>query len=154
MNHVATAPQNIAYLTLFFGGRMIAHIHVNWLAPVKIRRTLIGGSRKMIVYDDLEPSEKVKVYDRGIIVNNETDSVYAMLVGYRTGDMWAPQLDLTEALRTEAQHFVHCIENGCTPITDGEAGLRTVRILEAATESMANRGRPVALVEAPAGAVA
>jgi predicted dehydrogenase len=124
---------------------LIAHIHVNWLAPVKVRRTLIGGSQKMIVYDDLEPSEKVKVYDKGITVNNSAESVYQMLIGYRTGDMWAPQLDMTEALRIEALHFIRCIEEGERPITDGEAGLRVVRILEAATRSMAGRGRLVEL---------
>jgi predicted dehydrogenase len=147
MSHVPGEPENIAYLTLFFEGRLIGHIHVNWLAPVKVRRTLIGGSRKMIVYDDLEPSEKVKVYDKGITVNNSAESVYQMLIAYRTGDMWAPQLDITEALRTEALHFFHCIEKGERPITDGEAGLRVVRVLEAATRSMAERGRLVELAE-------
>lgn len=145
MSHVPGEPENVAYLTLFFDGRLIAHIHVNWLAPVKVRRTLIGGSRRMIVYDDLEPSEKVKVYDRGITINESPESIYQMLIGYRTGDMWAPQLDMTEALRTEALHFISCIENGERPITDGEAGLRVVQILEAATRSMAERGRLVEL---------
>jgi predicted dehydrogenase len=143
--HVAGEPENIAYLTLFFDGSLIAHVHVNWLAPVKLRRTLIGGSRKMIVYDDLEPSEKVKVYDKGITVNGKSDNAYEMLVGYRTGDMWAPQLDVTEALRTEAQHFAECIVSGGTPLTDGHAGLRVVRILEAATRSMRERGRVIEL---------
>jgi len=145
ISHVAGEPENIAYLTLFFDGCLIAHVHVNWLAPVKVRRTLIGGSRKMIVYDDLEPSEKVKVYDKGITVNNDADSVYQMLIGYRTGDMWAPQLDMTEALQTEVLHFIHCVEEGARPITDGAAGLRVVRILEAATQSMTERGRLVEL---------
>lgn len=102
----------------------------------------------MIVYDDLEPSEKVKVYDKGITVNKNTESLYQMLVGYRTGDMWAPQLDMTEALRTEALHFIQCIEGGERPITDGEAGLRVVQILEAATQSMAERGRLIELCTA------
>lgn len=145
MSHILGEPENIAYLTLFFDGCLIAHIHVNWLAPVKVRRSLMGGSRKMIVYDDLEPSEKVKVYDKGITVNNGVESVYQMLIGYRTGDMWAPQLDMTEALRSEAVHFTRCIEKGERPITDGEAGLRVVRILEAATQSMAERGQLVEL---------
>ena len=145
MSHVPGEPENIAYLTLFFDGCLMAHIHVNWLAPVKVRRTLIGGSQKMIVYDDLEPSEKVKVYDKGITINESPESIYQMLIGYRTGDMWAPQLDMTEALRTEALHFIRCVEEGERPITDGEAGLRVVRILEAATQSMAGRGRLVEL---------
>jgi predicted dehydrogenase len=142
MSHVAGQPENVAYVTLFFGGPLIAHVHVNWLAPVKVRRTLIGGSSKMIVYDHLEPSEKVKVYDKGITVNESPENVYRMLVGYRTGDVWAPQIDLTEALLTEVLHFIECIEGGEQPVTDGRAGLRVVRLLEAATHSMAQQGRP------------
>ena len=145
MSHVPGQPENVAYLTLFFEGSLIAHVHINWLAPVKVRRTLIGGSDKMIVYDDLEPSEKVKVYDSGITVNSDAESSYRMLVGYRTGDVWSPQLDVTEALRTEVLHFIRCIEKGEKPITDGETGLRVVRMLEAATESMAKRGQLVEL---------
>jgi predicted dehydrogenase len=145
MSHVPGQPENIAYLTLFFESNLIAHINVNWLAPVKVRRTLIGGSRRMIVYDDLEPSEKIKVYDKGITVANNRESLYKMLVGYRTGDMWAPQLDMTEALKIQATHFVRCIEDRVPVITDGEAGLRVVRLLEAATQSLAERGRLVEL---------
>ena len=140
MSHVPGEPENIAYLTLFFDNNLIAHIHVNWLAPVKVRRTLIGGSQKMVCYDDLEPSEKIKIYDKGITVNGSPENVYQMLVGYRTGDMWSPKLDLTEALQTEALHFIRCIQQGERPITDGEAGLRVVKILEAATKSMKNQG--------------
>lgn len=143
--HVPGQPEDVAYLTCFFEGNLIAHLHVNWLAPVKIRRTLIGGARQMIVYDDLEPSEKVKVYDKGITLNDGPEGVYQMLVGYRAGDMWAPQLSLTEALYTEAQHFVECIEQGRRPLSDGAAGLRIVRILEAATASLAQRGHAVEL---------
>lgn len=145
MSHVPGEPENIAYLTLFFEGNSIAHIHVNWLAPVKVRRTLIGGSQRMIVYDDLEPSEKVKIYDKGITVNGNTESLYQMLIGYRAGDMWAPHLEVTEALRTEGLHFINCIQTGDRPITDGQAGLRVVRILEAATESMKQQGRLIEL---------
>ena len=145
MSHIPDEPENIAYLTLFFDNSAIAHIHVNWLAPVKVRRTLIGGSQKMICYDDLEPSEKIKVYDKGITVNGSPENVYQMLVGYRTGDMWSPKLDMTEALQTEALHFVDCIQQGKRPITDGEAGLRVVRILEAATQSIKQQGRLVEL---------
>jgi predicted dehydrogenase len=145
VSHVLGGLENIAYLTLFFENNLIAHIHVNWLAPVKVRRTLIGGSQKMIVFDDLEPSEKVKVYDRGITINGNPESMYQMLIGYRTGDMWAPQLDMTEALRTEGLHFLRCIEQGERPITGGDAGLQVVKILEAATESMKKQGRLVEL---------
>jgi predicted dehydrogenase len=146
--HVAGEPENIAYLSLQFANNLIGHIHVNWLAPVKVRRTLIGGSTKMIVYDDLEPSEKIKVYDKGITVNGNGDSndrKYRLMVGYRAGDMWAPQLDMAEALGVEAKHLIECIERGETPITDGQAGLRIVRILEAASESIRQRGHVVEL---------
>lgn len=151
MSHVLGEPENIAYLNLFFESRLIAHIHVNWLAPVKVRRTLIGGSSKMIVYDDLEPSEKIKVYDKGITLNGGPQTngdVYQMLVGYRTGDMYAPQLDMTEALNRELRQFISCVENNEQPVADGHAGLRVVRILEAATQSLAQRGRVVELGQA------
>jgi predicted dehydrogenase len=146
--HVAGKRENIAYMTMFFDGRMIAHVHANWLAPVKVRRTLLGGSRRMIVFDDLEASEKIKVYDRGISVNPSAENVYQMLVGYRTGDMWAPKLALAEALSVEASHFIECVTTHKRPITDGEAGLRVVRLLEAASESMAGQGRLVGIREA------
>jgi predicted dehydrogenase len=144
--HVPSQPQDVAYLNCFFDGDLIAHFHVNWLAPVKIRRTLIGGNEQMIVYDDLEPSEKVKVYDRGITLNDGSEGIYQLMVSYRTGDMWAPQLNRTEAPWLEASHFLQCIEEGLQPLTDGQVGLRVVRILEAATRSMAQRGRPVELL--------
>ncbi len=145
ISHIPGQPENIAYLTLFFPGRQIAHLHVNWLAPAKIRRTLVGGSERMIVYDDLEPSEKIKVYDKGVTLNQNPNSEYELLVGYRTGDMWAPKLDTTEALRREALHFAHCIEHHKPPETDGYAGLRIVQVLEAAHRSLQGRGRPVEL---------
>lgn len=149
MSHVIGEPENIAYLNLFFESKLIAHVHVNWLAPVKVRRTLIGGSSKMIVYDDLEPSEKIKIYDKGITLNGNPqrngEKVYQMLVGYRTGDMYAPHLDMTEALSRELGQFVDCVEQNQQPIVDGQAGLRVVRILEAATQSLAQRGRVIEL---------
>jgi predicted dehydrogenase len=150
LSHVPGSAENIAFLTLFFGGPQIAHIHVNWLAPVKVRRTLLGASRRMIVYDDLEQSEKIKVYDKGITLDRKRDpeQVYQALVGYRTGDMLAPHLDMTEALRVEAAHFARCIERGERPITDGQAGLRVVQILESATASMREHGRPIELPSA------
>jgi predicted dehydrogenase len=151
MSHVIGEPENIAYLTLFFESKLIAHIHVNWLAPVKVRRTLIGGSSKMIVYDDLETSEKVKVYDKGITMSDAQDcgeKVRQMLVGYRSGDMYAPRLDVTEALKTELEEFIDCVEHNVRPIADGHAGLRVVRILEAASRSLAQRGRLIELEEA------
>ncbi|HEY9828737.1 MAG TPA: Gfo/Idh/MocA family oxidoreductase [Stenomitos sp.] len=145
ISHIPDGPENIAYLTLFFEDNLLAHLHVNWLAPVKVRRTLIGGSQKMIVFDDLDPSEKVKVYDKGITLNGGADSNYRMLIDYRAGDMWAPHLEVTEALRTGALHFIQCIREGERPITDGQAGLRVVRILEAATYSLKQQGQLVKL---------
>ena len=145
LSHVPGKPEDIAYLTLFFNTNLIAHIHINWLAPVKVRSTLIGGDKKMIVYDDLEPSEKIKVYDKGIVLENGKEGAYQEIAGYRTGDMWAPKLDGTEALKTEALHFIDCMEEKKHPITDGEAGLRILTILEAATESIARNGQPVEL---------
>jgi predicted dehydrogenase len=143
--HIPGQPKDVAYLNCFFDSNLIAHFHVNWLAPVKIRRTLIGGSKQMIVYDDLEPSEKVKIYNKGITLSNGPEGVYQLLVDYRTGDMWAPQLDMAEALRIEALHFVESINQGRKPLTDGHAGLRVVRTLEAASHSMGQRGRPLEL---------
>ena len=143
ISHVPNEPENIAYLTCFFEDNLIAHIHVNWLAPVKIRKTLIGGDKQMVVYDDLEVTEKVKIYDKGITVDEE--GIYNMKVGYRTGDVWTPQLDTTEALRYEAAYFAKCVKEGKPPVSDGRAGLRIVHILEAATRSLGQKGKPVEL---------
>jgi predicted dehydrogenase len=145
LNHISGRPEDISYLTIFYDQPLISHVHVNWLAPVKLRRTLIGGSQRMIVYDDLEPSEKVKVYDRGVTVNNGSDAISQMLIDYRTGDMWAPQLSTTEPLKAEVAHFLECVRSGTRPITGGEAGLRIVRLLEAACSSLAQRGQLVEL---------
>ncbi len=144
ISHVPGEPENIGYMTLFFENKLMAHIHVNWLAPVKVRRAVVGGSQKMVVYDDIEPSEKVKVYDKGIAVDSG-EGVYKMLISYRAGDMWAPHLDISEALRVEAEHFGQCIEKGLKPVTDSHSGLNVVQILEAATRSMQARGSLVEL---------
>jgi predicted dehydrogenase len=145
--HIVGNPENMAHITLYFGSGAMAHINVNWLAPVKVRQTLVGGSRRMIVYDDLQPSEKIKVYDRGVMTGSSTEEIYQMLVGYRIGDMHAPHIPATEALRTEVKHFAECVATGATPITDGAMGLRIVRLLESATLSMQRRGHPVELSE-------
>jgi predicted dehydrogenase len=145
ISHIPGQPENVAYITLFFSSAQIAHVHVNWLTPVKVRHTLIGGSEKMILYDDLEPSEKLKVYDKGINVTPRQEDVYKMLVSYRSGDMWAPRLDNTEALQTEALHFIDCVENNRQPDTDGPAGLRMVSMIEAAETSLRDRGRLIEL---------
>jgi predicted dehydrogenase len=143
INHFPGTPENLAYITLFYDSGMIAHANVSWLAPVKVRQILVGGSRKMITYDDLEPSEKVKIYDKGVSFTDDPQKILEMRVGYRMGDMWAPKLDMTEALRVEAEHFIDCIEHNRAPRTDGRLGLRVVELIEAATSSMRGRGETV-----------
>ena len=147
-SHVPGSPENMAHITLFFPRSCIAHINVNWLSPVKLRQTLIGGSRRMILYDDLQPTEKVKVYDKGITVNGSAEAAQQLRIGYRAGDMWAPHLPAKEALRTEAEHFVDCLRHGTKPISSGLTGLRVVEILEAASQSIAARGSPIRLDDA------
>jgi predicted dehydrogenase len=143
VSHVRGTPENMAQLTLYLDTGAVAHLNVNWLAPVKVRQVLVGGSRKMIVWDDLEPSEKIKVYDRGVSLTDDPGEIYDMRVSYRVGDMWAPRLSTAEPILTETTHFISCITEGRTPTTDGRAGLQVVEMLEAATRSMALRGRPV-----------
>jgi predicted dehydrogenase len=143
INHFPGSPENLAFITLFYDSGMIAHINVSWLAPVKVRQVLLGGSKKMITYDDLEPSEKVKVYDKGVSFTDDPQQIHEMRVGYRTGDMWAPKLDGAEALRVQGEHFAECIDTGKTPQTDGHLGLRVVEVIEAATSSMRGRGETV-----------
>jgi predicted dehydrogenase len=142
-NHFPGTPENLAYITLFYDSGTIAHANVSWLAPVKVRQILIGGSKKMIVYDDLEMSEKIKVYDKGISFTDDPQQIQEMRVGYRTGDMWAPKLAVTEALRVEGEHFVDCIEHSKVPETDGRLGVRVVELIEAATSSMRGKGETV-----------
>lgn len=137
--------EDLAYITIYFPDRVIAHINVNWLSPVKVRTTLIGGLKKMLVWNDLEPDEKVKIYDKGVEVTNNQANVYDLLVSYRSGDMWAPKIDQTEALAAETRYFIDCITNNKRPFNDGMAGLRVVRILEAADKSLKERGKPIVL---------
>jgi len=136
--------ESVAYLTVYYDSGLIAHFHNNWLAPVKIRTVIVGGSKKMILYDDMQASEKIKVYDRGIEVSG-TEQVHNTLVSYRLGDMWAPKLETTEALRLVAAEFIDSIENGRAPLTDGISGLGVVKILEASEMSIKHRGREVKL---------
>jgi predicted dehydrogenase len=136
--------EDLAYLTIYFGDCMIAHINVNWLSPVKVRTTLIGGEKKMLVWNDLEADEKIKVYDKGVQITNG-QTVYDLLVSYRSGDMWAPKIDQTEALAAEARYFVECVSSGKKPFNDGCSGWRVVKILEAADKSLKQGGAPVQL---------
>jgi predicted dehydrogenase len=142
-NHF-TAHEYVAYTTIYFSSHIIAHLNVNWLSPVKVRTTLVGGEKKMLVWNDLDADEKIKVYDKGVKVENRK-GVYDLLVSYRTGDVWAPRLEQTEALRLETQYFVDCIVNGEKPFNDGHSGLRVVKMLEAADKSLKERGKLVYL---------
>jgi predicted dehydrogenase len=144
-NHFPGTPENLAYITLFYDSGTIAHANVSWLAPIKVRQILLGGSKRMIRYDDLEPSEKIKVYDKGVSFTDDPKQIQEMRVGYRTGDMWAPKLAVTEALRAEGEHFVDCIQHGKTPETNGTLGLRVVELIEAATSSMRGKGETIYL---------
>ncbi len=135
---------DVAFLTVYFPGNTIAHINVNWLSPVKVRTTLIGGEKKMLVWNDLDAGEQIKVYDKGVETHNG-QGVHELLVSYRSGDMWAPRVEQTEALKTELGYFLDCILNDQTPFNDGVAGLRVVRMLEAANQSLYHRGKVVPL---------
>jgi predicted dehydrogenase len=138
------AHADVAFITVYFPQNIIAHINVNWLSPVKVRTTLIGGEKKMLVWNDLEADEKVKVYDKGVQMTSR-EGVYQLLVSYRSGDMWAPKIEQTEALKVELGYFVDCIENNQTPVNDGIAGLRVIKLLEAAEESLKLRGEFVSV---------
>jgi predicted dehydrogenase len=136
--------EDVAYITVYFTNNMIAHFNVNWLSPVKVRTTLLGGEKRMLVWNDLDTDEKIKVYDKGVKVEN-TEGIYNLLVSYRSGDMWAPKVIQTEALRLEADYFADCILNDKTPFNDGHAGLRVVKMLEASNESLNNKGKMINL---------
>ncbi len=136
--------EDIAFITAYFPDSMIAHVNVNWLSPVKVRTTLIGGEKKMLVWNDLEADEKLKIYDKGVDVKSK-EGVYNLLVSYRSGDMWAPQVEQVEALKLELNYFVECIQKDTQPFNGGCAGLKVVRMLEAASESLAKRGALVYL---------
>ena len=133
---------DVAFLTVYFPGNTIAHINVNWLSPVKVRTTLLGGEKKMLVWNDLEADEKLKIYDKGAQISNG-QGLYDLMVSYRSGDMWAPKVEQTEALKVELGHFVDCVLKDRTPLNDGIAGLRVVKLLEAADRSLKERGRAV-----------
>jgi len=143
--HVPGSPENMAHITLFFDSKCVAHVSVNWLSPIKVRQTFVGGSKKMIVYDDLEPTEKIKVYDKGIILSDSLEKAHQLRIGYRAGDMWAPHLPAKEGLQNEVEHFIDCVRNGATPISSGMSGLRVIEVLEAASRSITEQGKPVRL---------
>jgi predicted dehydrogenase len=134
--------EDVAYLTIYFENAVIAHINVNWLSPVKVRTTLLGGEKKMLVWNDLEADEKVKIYDRGVDIASG-QGVYELLVSYRSGDMWAPKIDQSEALSNETRYFIDCINQQKTALNDGVAGMQVVRLLEAAEQSLKERGKAI-----------
>ncbi|MFC3167231.1 MULTISPECIES: Gfo/Idh/MocA family protein [Paracoccus] len=142
---VPNSPENMAYLSVFFEDGAMAHLNVSWLAPVKVRQTMIGGSQRMIVYDDMQTSEKVKIYDRGVSLSEGQKQAYEHLISYRIGEMSAPVISSREALFTEMDEFARCIQTGAAPVTDGACGLRVVEMLATATRSMALRGQPLEL---------
>jgi predicted dehydrogenase len=142
--HFDRGLEDVAYLTIFFKKNIIAHINVNWLSPVKVRTTLIGGQKKMLVWNDIEPDEKIKIYDKGVQVKTK-EGKYNLLVSYRSGDMWAPRVEQTEALKLMVEKFVDYISNGGRVINDGIAGMRVVKLLEASTKSLRNKGEMVYL---------
>lgn len=146
VSHVTSKMENIAYISVFYPDNIIGHFHVNWLSPVKIRRILLCGSEKMIMYDDMENMAKIKLFDTGVEVKqNDQDAMYETLIQYRTGDMHAPQLDGTEALKLECLHFLDCIKEKKQPISNGVFGLKIVRLLEAAQESIQQKGKIIEL---------
>jgi predicted dehydrogenase len=135
---------DIAFINIFYPNNIIGHINVNWLSPVKVRTTLIGGEKKMLVWNDLEADEKLKVYDKGVQMTSG-EGVYQLLVSYRSGDMWAPRVEQVEALREEAAYFADCILNNKKPFNDGVAGLSVVKMLEAADRSLEQKGKIIQL---------
>jgi predicted dehydrogenase len=135
---------DVAYITAYFADNMIAHLNVNWLSPVKVRTTLLGGAKKMLVWNDLEADEKIKIYDKGVQIKN-AESVYSLLVSYRSGDMWSPKVEQQEALSLECSYFVDCVEKNQTPFNGGETGHHIVKMLEAASSSLQNKGKVVYL---------
>lgn len=142
-NHL-NCHEDVAFMTLYFPDKVIAHINVNWLSPVKVRTTLVGGEKRMLVWNDLEADEKIKVYDKGVNINTH-EGVYELLVSYRSGDMWAPHIEQGEALRQELSYFVDCVSSGQEPFNNGCAGQRVVKMLEAASQSMKEKGALVYL---------
>jgi len=137
--------EDVAFITVYFPKHIIAHVNVNWLSPVKVRTTLIGGEKKMLVWNDLEVDEKLRIYDKGVSMSTNPSNLHQLLVSYRSGDMWAPQVEQVEALRAETAYFLKCIEENSKPFNSGEAGLRVVRVLEAADRSIRSRGEAITL---------
>ena len=143
--HTGSELEDVAYLNLDYGGGLLASFHVNWLSPVKVRHLIVGGSKKGLIYNDLDPSEPIKVYDRGITLSEQPEARRGVLINYRVGDVWSPRVEKEEPLRNVVAHFAECIRTGARPQTDGQAGLRVVRILDLAQRSIKAQGSRLAL---------
>lgn len=144
IDHYGQGMENLAFITVFFPDNMIAHFNVNWISPVKVRKVLIGGDKKMLIWDDLQADEKIKVFDKGVEIKTKA-GMRALQPQYRTGDAWIPKVDTIEALQVETDYFAECIRNGDTPLNDGQAGLRIMRLLTACDHSLRSDSRIVAL---------
>jgi predicted dehydrogenase len=144
IDHFNRGLEDVAYITIYFENNIIAHFNMNWLSPVKMRTTVIGGDKKMLVWNDLAADEKIKVYDKGVNIESK-EGAYKLLVDYRSGDIWTPRISMTEALKLETEYMIDCVINNITPINDGYAGLKIVKILEASISSLKNKGQMVYL---------
>ncbi len=143
--HANPGIENIAYVNVDYGDHMLANFHVNWLSPVKIRQMIFAGSRKSLIFNELNTTEPVKVYDRGIEISDGPEEKRRLQVGYRTGDVWSPHIEPLEALQAAVTHFAECIREDKVPVSNGQLGLRVVRYLEAATRSIRAQGGRVVL---------
>ncbi len=141
-DHFGSGLADIAYVTVNFPNNFIAHFNVNWLSPVKVRQTLIGGDRKMLIWNDISKDEKIKIYDKGVDVESR-EGIYDLLISYRSGDMHSPNVEDREALRLEAEYFAECVRNGARPFNDGESGLRVVRMLEACSQALKSKEKNI-----------
>jgi predicted dehydrogenase len=139
LSHTKNSIENIAYLSLFYQSNFIAHINISWVSPVKVRRTMIGGKTKTIVYDDVEPTEKIKIYDSGYTVSDNDDNLF--MVDYRVGDIYIPKLDTTEALKNMVSSFCNAITKSIKPESDYSLALKVVTLLEAAEKSLKDKGK-------------
>lgn len=142
-SHSPSGHEDVAYVTLTYSDELLAHCHVNWLSPVKIRQTLVAGSEKMLVWNDLAPDEQLRIYDRGITVSPDADDVYKLIVDYRMGEILTPHLEQYEPIAAMVDHFLECVRASQRPLTDGEFGVRMARLLDAAALSLQTGGSPV-----------
>jgi len=142
--HFGRGQEDVAYIAVHFDNHFISHFHCNWLSPVKIRKTLISGNKKMLVWDDLLTDEKLKIYDKGVEIKNTT-GIHELLVSYRSGDVYVPKVENIEALKLELDYFVDCIEFDQVPFNDGKAGLLVIKMLDAVDRSLKSDGKKITI---------